>query len=192
MPSILLVTNDFGPRAGGIETFVVGLLERVPHGEVLVYTSAQPSSQEYDRRWMLDYGVVVIRDRSKILLPTPRVISNLKKILRAQDMKNVWFGAAAPLAIAARWLKSAGATHIVALTHGHEVWWSKLWPFSWLMKEIAWNVDVATYLGEFTRTALAPRFKDSRKLIKVAPGIDTEHFVPLPSPELRASHGIEN
>ncbi|MEY3101592.1 MAG: hypothetical protein RL435_738, partial [Actinomycetota bacterium] len=98
MPSILLVTNDFGPRAGGIETFVVGLLERVPHGEVLVYTSAQPSSQEYDRRWMQDYGVEVIRDRSKILLPTPRVISNLKKILRTQDLKIVWFGAAAPLA----------------------------------------------------------------------------------------------
>ena len=33
MPSILLVTNDFGPRAGGIETFVVGLLERVPDGK---------------------------------------------------------------------------------------------------------------------------------------------------------------
>jgi len=192
MPSILLVTNDFGPRAGGIETFVVGLLERVPHGEVLVYTSAQPSSQEYDLRWMQDYGVEVIRDRSKILLPTPRVISNLKKIIRAKEMKTVWFGAAAPLAISARWLKSAGATHIVALTHGHEVWWSKLWPFSWLMNEIASNVHVATYLGEFTRTALAPRFKDSRKLIKVAPGIDTEHFVPLPSPELRAFHGIDN
>lgn len=192
MPSILLVTNDFGPRAGGIETFVVGLLERVPHGEVLVYTSAQPSSQEYDLRWLQDYGVEVIRDRSKILLPTPRVISNLKKIIRAKEMKTVWFGAAAPLAISARWLKSAGATHIVALTHGHEVWWSKLWPFSWLMNEIASNVHVATYLGEFTRTALAPRFKDSRKLIKVAPGIDTEHFVPLPSTELRAFHGIDN
>ncbi len=192
MPSILLVTNDFGPRAGGIETFVVGLLERVPHGEVLVYTSAQPSSQEYDRRWMQDYGVEVIRDRSRILLPSPRVISKLRKIVRDKKFKTVWFGAAAPLAIAARWLKSAGATHIVALTHGHEVWWSNLWPFSRLMKEIAKNVDVATYLGEFTRHAMAPKFKDPRKLIKVAPGIDTEHFVPLPSPELRAFHGLEN
>ena len=39
MPSTLLVTNDFGPRAGGIETFVIGLLERIPAGEVIVYTS---------------------------------------------------------------------------------------------------------------------------------------------------------
>ncbi len=25
---ILCITNDFGPRAGGIETFVIGLIER--------------------------------------------------------------------------------------------------------------------------------------------------------------------
>ena len=50
MPSILLVTNDFGPRAGGIETFVIGLLERVPQGEVIVYTSTQPDCDEYDQR----------------------------------------------------------------------------------------------------------------------------------------------
>ena len=77
MPSILLVTNDFGPRAGGIETFVIGLLERVPKGEVVVYTSSQPSSEEYDQRWMRDFGVEVIRDRAKILLPTPLVITRL-------------------------------------------------------------------------------------------------------------------
>ena len=45
MASILLVTNDFGPRAGGIESFVIGLLERIPAGEVLVYTSFQPDHE---------------------------------------------------------------------------------------------------------------------------------------------------
>lgn len=192
MPSILLVTNDFGPRAGGIETFVIGLLERVPKGEVLVYTSAQPESEEYDQRWLQEYGVEVIRDRSKILLPTPRVIWRLRSIIRARAITKIWFGAAAPLAFSARWLKSAGAKHVVALTHGHEVWWSKLWPFSLFMREIAKNVDVATYLGEFTRRAMAPRFSDTAKLIKVAPGIDTEHFVPHSSQDLRAQFGIEN
>jgi phosphatidylinositol alpha-1,6-mannosyltransferase len=190
MPSILLVTNDFGPRAGGIETFVIGLLERVPQGEVIVYTSAQPESDEYDQRWKREFGVEVIRDRSKILLPTPRVISKLRKVLRTREITTIWFGAAAPLALSARWLKRAGATHVVALTHGHEVWWSRVWPFSRLMSEIAKNVDIATYLGEFTRNSMAPRFKDPRKLIKIAPGIDTEHFVPHQSDELRKSYGI--
>jgi phosphatidylinositol alpha-1,6-mannosyltransferase len=190
MPSILLVTNDFGPRAGGIETFVIGLLERIPRGEVVVYTSSQPASEEYDQRWLQEYGVEVIRDRGEILLPTPRIISRLRRIIAEREISKVWFGAAAPLAFSARWLRHSGAEHIVALTHGHEVWWSKVWPFSWFMREIAKNVDVATYLGEFTRNAMAPRFKDSSKLIKIAPGIDTDHFTPSSSTDLRIEHGI--
>ena len=190
MPSILLVTNDFGPRAGGIETFVMGLLERVPKGEVIVYTSHQSSTGEYDRRWRDDYGVEVVRDKSSILLPTPRVIRNLQKLIRRRNLSTVWFGAAAPLGVSARWLRKAGAQHIVALTHGHEVWWSKVWPFSWAISEIARSVDVVTYLGDFTHQAIARRFKDKNKLTKIAPGIDTEHFRPLDGRELREKYGI--
>ena len=192
MASILLVTNDFGPRAGGIETFVIGLLERVPRGEVLVYTSSQENSENFDQLWREKYEVQIIRDRAKILLPTPRVVRNLRKVIRQRNLETIWFGAAAPLGFSARWLRKAGATHIVALTHGHEVWWSKIWPFSWAMKEIARSVDIATYLGEFTRSAIAPRFSDPRKLIKIAPGIDTEHFKPRNVENLRKSLGLDN
>jgi len=145
MPSTLLVTNDFGPRAGGIETFVIGLLERIPAGEVIVYTSKQADSAAYDERWLKDFKVKVIRDRSTILLPTPRVIRNLREVIRSEELTRVWFGAAAPLALASRWLRSAGIKHSVALTHGHEVWWSKIWPFSWAMREIGKSVDRTTY-----------------------------------------------
>ena len=186
MPSILLVTNDFGPRAGGIETFVIGLLERIPRGEVIVYTSSQEGSAPFDQRWSDEFGVEVIRDRSSILLPTPRVVRNLKKILKDRGITKVWFGAAAPLGLSARWLRRSGADHLVALTHGHEVWWSKVWPFSWLMSEIARSIDVATYLGNFTKQAIEPRFKNPEKLIKIAPGIDIEHFKPLDSSSLRS------
>ena len=191
MPEILLVTNDFGPRAGGIETFVIGLLERIPHGEVVVYTSSQEGSESFDIRWKQEFGVEVIRDKSSILLPTPRVIKNLRKVLVARGISKVWFGAAAPLGLSARWLRKSGVEHIVALTHGHEVWWSKVWPFTWLMNEIAQNVDVATYLGEFTKEAIKPRFRNPEKLVKVAPGIDTEHFRPIDASELRKELGIE-
>lgn len=192
MPTTLLVTNDFGPRAGGIETFVIGLLERIPAGEVLVYTSKQADSAAYDAKWLSDFNVRVIRDRSSILLPTPRVIRNLRKVIRSEGLTRVWFGAAAPLALASRWLRSAGAEHSVALTHGHEVWWSKIFPFSWAMREIAKNVDITTYLGEFTHSAISPRFKDPEKLLKIAPGIDTDHFAPRDAIELRRKYGLEN
>lgn len=191
MPSTLLVTNDFGPRAGGIETFVIGLLERIPAGEVIVYTSKQADSAAYDERWLKDFKVKVIRDRSTILLPTPRVIRNLREVIRSEELTRVWFGAAAPLALASRWLRSAGIKHSVALTHGHEVWWSKIWPFSWAMREIGKSVDRTTYLGEFTRSAISPRFKNPEKLLKIAPGIDTDHFAPRDATELRRRHGLE-
>ena len=71
----LFVTNDFGPRAGGIETFIIGLIERLPRCSIIVYTSAQDDSDAYDANWLRDYGVEVIRDKAKILLPTPRVNS---------------------------------------------------------------------------------------------------------------------
>ena len=51
MEKILCITNDFGPRAGGIETFVIGLIERLPFGSVIVYTSAQEESAPYDLKW---------------------------------------------------------------------------------------------------------------------------------------------
>jgi phosphatidylinositol alpha-1,6-mannosyltransferase len=48
----LFITNDFGPRAGGIETFIHGLVERLPKGSVIVYTSAQQNSAEFDAKWL--------------------------------------------------------------------------------------------------------------------------------------------
>jgi len=152
---ILCITNDFGPRAGGIETFVIGLIERLPRSHVIVYTSAQDNSEEYDRRWLEDFGVEVVRDKAKILLPTPGVAYCVKAIVRERNISTVFFGAAAPLGLLSQGLRKAGVQHIVALTHGHEVWWSKVWPFTLAMKSISRHVNHLTYLGEFTRRAIA-------------------------------------
>ena len=184
---ILCITNDFGPRAGGIETFVIGLIERAPFGSTIVYTSAQPDSEEYDRIWFEKYGVEVIRDRSKILLPSPRVLAILKKLVRDRQIPTVFFGAAAPLGLLSQGLRRAGVKRIVALTHGHEVWWSKVWPFSWAMRRIGRGVDALTFLGEFTRNAISRSLKtdDAKAMVRIAPGIDTTHFAPVDATNLR-------
>jgi phosphatidylinositol alpha-1,6-mannosyltransferase len=85
----LCITNDFGPRAGGIETFVIGLIERMPFGSVIVYTSAQGDTHEYDRRWMENFGVEVIRDSSTILLPTPRVGKAVTRLLTERGIQHL-------------------------------------------------------------------------------------------------------
>jgi phosphatidylinositol alpha-1,6-mannosyltransferase len=188
----LFITNDFGPRAGGIETFVHGLIERLPKGSVIVYTSAQVNSAEFDAKWLRDFGVEVIRDRSKILLPTPRVTMACQKILRERNLTRVAFGAAAPLGLMARFLKSAGAKKIVALTHGHEVWWAKVVPFSLLIRFMSRNIDAITYLGDYTKGEISKALskKDLGKLVQIAPGIDIDHFAPVDSNELRADLGL--
>jgi phosphatidylinositol alpha-1,6-mannosyltransferase len=181
VPTVLCITNDFGPRAGGIETFVIGLIERTPRGSVIVYTSAQPGSEIYDQQWLEDFGVEVIRDARKILLPTLRVGRKVRALVAERNITTVFFGAAAPLGLLAQGLRKAGVTRIVALTHGHEVWWAKVWPFTWAMHRIGNGVDVLTYLGEFTRSAISRVLsrKAAAAMVRIAPGIDTVHFAPI-------------
>jgi len=173
-----LITNDLGPRAGGIESFVLGLLERTDANSVVIFTSSQAKSKEFDQQLFEKYGAIVIRDRSKILLPTPRITHKAIQIMNKYQATTIWFGAAAPLALLAKRLRKAGATNIVALTHGHEVWWAKIPWFKGAISKISKNVDSLTYLGEFTKNAMLPAIKDQSKLVKIAPGIDIDHFAP--------------
>ena len=191
---LLCVTNDFGPRAGGIETFVIGLIERRPFGSTIVYTSAQDASAEYDARWLKDFGVTVIRDKSKILLPTPRVARALRKLIKKEGIEVAAFGAAAPLGLLSASMKKAGVKRTVALTHGHEVWWAKVFPFNLLMRRIGSTVDSLTYLGEFTRKAISAALSKeaAHAMVKIAPGIDVDHFKPVDAASLRAELGLTN
>ena len=191
---VLFVTNDFGPRAGGIETFIIGLIERRPFGQTIVYTSWQDNAASYDAEWRSKFGVEVIRDRSKILLPTPRVALALRKIIRTRGITTIAFGAAAPLGLLSASMKRAGVKRSVALTHGHEVWWAKVFPFNFLLRRIGSTVDVLTYLGEFTQSAISKALTSNaqRAMVKIAPGIDIDHFAPTDASILRRSLGLED
>ena len=190
---ILCITNDFGPRAGGIETFVIGLIERLPKNSVIVYTSSQAGSDTFDKAWLDDFGVEVIRDKSKVLLPSLRVGRAVRKIARERSISTVFFGAAAPLGLLSQGLRRAGVARIVALTHGHEVWWAKVWPFSWAIRRIGSGVDHLTYLGSYTQSQISRSLskRAQNAMVKIAPGIDTDHFAPQESAsQLRAELGL--
>jgi len=192
--NLLFVTNDFGPRAGGIETFVIGLIERRPFGSTVVYTSHQENTEAYDANWLTQYGVRVIRDKSKILLPTPRVARRLAALISSEDFHVAAFGAAAPLGLLSASMKGAGIQRTVSLTHGHEVWWAKVFPFNQLMRRIGSTVDVLTYLGDYTRDAISTSLSPSarRSMVKIAPGIDVNHFSPRDSSQLRDSLSLKD
>jgi phosphatidylinositol alpha-1,6-mannosyltransferase len=189
MRKTLFLTNDFGPRAGGIETFVHGLIERLPKGSVIVFTSSQGDTSSYDATWLENFGVQVIRDRSKMLLPTPRVILKVRSVIKNISPDVLVFGAAAPLAIAGKLLP---VPRKIALTHGHEVWWAKVPPFYFLMRLIGNSVDHLTYLGEYTKREISKGLskKARSNMVQIAPGIDTNKFRPVDSSALRAELGL--
>jgi len=180
LEKVLLVTNDLGPRAGGIETFILGLIAGLPKDSLIVYTSSQPGAAEFDKQLFENHGVEVIRDRAKVLLPTPRITRKAAKILKQYQITRVWFGAAAPLALMSGNLRAAGAKRIIALTHGHELWWSRIFILRSLMQKIVKQVDYLGYLGEYTKSILIKLDNSEDKFIQIAPGIDTEYFSPRP------------
>ena len=193
---VLLVTNDLGPRAGGIETFVLGLIAGLPKNCLIIYTSAQKGSKSFDAQLFEKYGALVIRDRAKILLPTPRISNRAAKILAQYQIKNLWFGAAAPLALMAGKLRRAGASNIVALSHGHEIWWARVPILKMAFQKIVKNIDHLGYLGDYTKNAIMNSSgeirKQSEKFMQVAPGIDTNHFSPKSkNTELIAKYQLE-
>ena len=175
---ILLVTNDLGPRAGGIETFILGLLDQLDGHQIVIYTATQEGSQEFDKELCAKTGAIVIRDKNSILLPTPLLNRRIRAAMRSHGSEIIWFGAAMPLAWMSALLKRGGAKRVVALTHGHEVWWAKLPPFRWIFTRSTKSIDVLTYLGEFTRKAMAPIVSRGCELVQIAPGIPIEHFTP--------------
>ena len=189
---VLLVTNDLGPRSGGIETFILGLLEGLPKNSLVIYTSSQKGHAPFDAQLLEKFGATVIRDRAKILLPTPRITRKAVGILKQYKIQNVWFGAAAPLGLMASQLRNGGASNIVALSHGHEVWWAKIPILKQILRKIIKDVDKLGYLGAFTKNEISKSTTEVNKLVQVAPGIDTNYFQPKkPNPALIARYQLE-
>jgi phosphatidyl-myo-inositol dimannoside synthase len=176
----LLVTNDFPPRPGGIQSFVHNLALRQPSGSLVVYASTWPRR---DRRraakFDADQPFEVVRDRTTMLLPTPAVARRAVRLARAHECDTVWFGAAAPLGLLAPGLRQrAGIRRAVAQTHGHEAGWAALPVARGLLARIADDVDVVTYLGEYFRSRLDRVIGARTRLQRLAPGVDTEVYHP--------------
>ena len=176
MSRVLVVTNDFPTRRGGIESFVLALCERMPRVEVVVYTASMPGDAEFDRT----LNFPVYRDPSRILLPTPAVARRVATVFRDEGCDRVVYGASAPLGLLAPSLRRAGAVRQVALTHGHEVWWARVPIARSLLRRIGDNVDVMTYVSEWCRDRIAPALSPAvaARMQRLSPGVDTSRFYP--------------
>jgi phosphatidyl-myo-inositol dimannoside synthase len=176
MGNTLVVTNDFPPRQGGIQSFVHALASRLPPGTVTVYAPRWEGAVEFDSRQPMR----VIRHPTSLMLPVPSVSRRAIAALAAGGCDTVLFGAAAPLGLLAPALRRAGARRLVALTHGHEAGWAVLPGARDLLRRIGDAVDVVTYLGEYTRVRLARALsaEAAGRMVRLAPGVDVTAFHP--------------
>ena len=189
MPKVLIVTNDFPPRAGGIQFFVHALAMRLPPEDVRVYAPAWEGADSFDAQ--LPFPVV--RHPTSLMLPVPAVARRAEEIIKREGCDTVVFGAAAPLGLLAPQLRRAGARRIVALTHGHEAGWATLPGARAMLRRIGDNVDTVTYLGEYTRLRLSWALSRpaAERMTRLAPGVDTSEFHPgAGGPAVRERFGL--
>lgn len=193
MGRTLVVTNDFPPRTGGIQSFVHALVERQPPDSVVVYAPACPDATRFGAgRFDAGLRYPVVRHPGSLMLPVPSVAGRARELVRRYGVDRVLFGAAAPLGLLAPELREAGVRRAVALTHGHEVGWASLPGGRAVLRRIASGLDAMTFLGAYTgdRISRALDPADRGKLVRLHPGVDTERFRPdAGGPARRAALG---
>jgi phosphatidylinositol alpha-1,6-mannosyltransferase len=186
--TVLVVTNDFPPHQGGIETFVRSLCDQLP--EVVVYTSREPGDTAYDATLPFP----VIRDRTSMLLPTARVTKRAVGLMREYGADRILFGAAAPLGLMGPALRRAGARRIVAMTHGHETWWAGVPGARQALRRIGDAADTLTTVSSWCEEQIVPALSPAaaQRVRRLTPGVDTHRFAPgCGGEQVRKGLGLE-
>jgi phosphatidylinositol alpha-1,6-mannosyltransferase len=191
MTRILLVTNDFPPRRGGIQSYLEQFATRLAAAgehQLVVYAPAWKGAEDYDRAAPFP----VVRHPGTLMLPEPGVDRRMRALIREHDIETVWFGAAAPLALLAPRARDAGAQRVLACTHGHEVGWSMLPGARAALRRIGNGTDVITYISRYTRGRFASAFGPRARLEHLPPGVDIDRFEPdsVSRAELRARYRL--
>ncbi len=185
---VLVVTNDFPPRPGGIQAYIHNFASRLPGGAVTVYAPAWKGAVAFDAAAPFP----VVRHPTSLMLPTPDVLRRAREVARSHGCDAVWFGAAAPLGLLATGLRrDLGVRRIIASTHGHEVGWAALPGPRQVLRRIGRSVDAVTYLTDYTKVRLASAFGRHPALARLPSGVDTELFRPgAGRDDIRKRHGL--
>lgn len=172
----LVVTNDFPPRIGGIQSYLRDFIATQDPESIVVFASTQNAEEAHAYDMTLDYEV--IRWPRSVMLPTPTTAHAMAEIIREREIDNVWFGAAAPLALMAGKAKQAGASKVIASTHGHEVGWSMLPGSRQSLRKIGTEVDVLTYISQYTLRRFKSAFGSHPTFKHLPSGVDVKTFAP--------------
>jgi phosphatidylinositol alpha-1,6-mannosyltransferase len=177
----LLVTNDFPPKIGGIQSYLWELWRRLPPADVTVLTSPHPDADRFDAA----QPFTIHRTREPVLLPSPGLTRRVRRLAAVTGARAVVLDPALPLGLIGPHL---GLPYAVVL-HGAEVTVPGRLPGTRaLLAGVLQGADLLIAAGGYpaAEARRAARLGTLPSTVQIPPGVDTARFVPL-APIERAS-----
>jgi phosphatidylinositol alpha-1,6-mannosyltransferase len=177
----LLVTNDFPPKIGGIQSYLYELWRRLPPDETTVLTTPHADAAAWDR----EQSFRIERVREPVLLPTRRLARRIDALARDVEAVIVFLDPALPLA----WLgPSLHAAPWVVILHGAEVTVPGRLPgthrmLGRVLRHSAGVVAAGIYPAREARRAAGTSVPG----VVIPPGVDVTRFTPAGSDGARRS-----
>lgn len=187
VPSVLLVTNDYPPRIGGIQRTLQALVDELPPARVSVLAPAWEGGDVFDAA--APYRV--LRQPEPFLWPTPEVAGRVRRAVADTGAEVVLFGATYPLALLGPGLARGGTPYLSA-AHGFEYWLSLVPGTHALMRHATSRASrVPVMCSEFIARRVRTAVRRDVPVSVLYPGADVESFRPdLVTADLRERHGI--
>jgi phosphatidyl-myo-inositol dimannoside synthase len=173
----LLVTNDFPPKVGGIQSYLFELWRRLPPDETHVLTTPYPGASEWDAAQR--FGVERVHQR--VLLPTSGLADRVEAIARERAADVIFLDPVLPLGLVGRRLRAA--PHVL-IAHGAEVNVPGRLPGGrMLARRVLRAASGLVAAGEYP-ARVAARVAGARvPTLVVPPGVDPDRFQPLDAGE---------
>lgn len=184
---VLVVTNDFPPRVGGINYYVDHIMRRFPAGEVVVFAAGWPGAREHDAT----FPHPVIRWPANDMKPSRAVAARVIEIVRAERPDVFVFGATYPLGRIAPAVKAATGVPYAGFTHGVEVAISRAPVARSSFARVGRDATLLTAVSDWCRRIIRRVVGSNPRLELLPPGIDADAFHPdVETEHLRARHAL--
>jgi phosphatidylinositol alpha-1,6-mannosyltransferase len=173
----LLVTNDYPPKVGGIQSYLSELWQRLPPGETTVLTTPHVDAATFDAA--LDYRVE--RVANKVLFPTPAVAKRADALAREVGADIVFVDPMLPLGLIGPRLRRAP---YIVIAHGAEITVPGRLPGSRALgRRVLRGAAGVIAAGEYPAAACLRTAGRPLPHIVIPPGVDPQRFHPIAAAE---------
>lgn len=183
----LLVTNDFPPKLGGIQSYLFELWSRLPPDRVGVFTTARRGAEAWDA----EQPFPIVRAKQRMLLPTPSLRRRVASLARDWGAELVMLDPALPVGALGPRL---GIPYVV-IVHGAEVTvYARIPGAGAAMRRVLRRAEGIVAAGTYPAREAIRAARTPLDGLVIPPGVDTHRFRPLSPTERRAArehHGLD-